>query len=136
MIEASAPAPPDPPHQPANPSAHGKHLAVMALGALGVVYADIGTSPLYAIQEFLPTLFLVQRRGTAGVGAVFGPITLVWFVSIAATGLPGIVANPGVLVALNPVNAVGFLLAHGFHGFLVLGSVVLCITGGEALYAD
>ena len=84
----------------------------------------------------LTALFLVQRRGTAGVGAIFGPATLVWFVSIAALGLPWIATRPAVLVALNPSHAVGFLLSHGFHGFFVLGSVVLCITGGEALYAD
>jgi KUP system potassium uptake protein len=84
----------------------------------------------------LAALFLVQRRGTAGVGAVFGPVTLVWFVSIAASGLPWIATRPSVLAALDPTHALRFLVHHGFHGFLVLGSVVLCITGGEALYAD
>jgi KUP system potassium uptake protein len=78
----------------------------------------------------LAGLFLVQRRGTARVGAVFGPITLVWFVSIALTGLPWVFSAPGVLAALSPDHAVRFMVAHGFHGFLVLGSVVLCITGG------
>jgi KUP system potassium uptake protein len=81
-------------------------------------------------------LFLVQRRGTAGVGAVFGPATLVWFVSIAAVGIPRIMQQPGIVAAVNPLHAVRFLGAHGFHGFLLLGAVVLCITGGEALYAD
>jgi KUP system potassium uptake protein len=81
-------------------------------------------------------LFLVQKRGTAGIGAVFGPATLVWFVSIAAAGLPWIVRRPEVLGAVNPVHAVRFFLEHRGHGFLLLGSVVLCITGGEALYAD
>src|SRR5438552_18632653 len=84
----------------------------------------------------LGALFLVQRRGTAGAGAVFGPATLVWFVSIAAVGLPQIVQQPGILAAVNPLHAVRFLGTHGFHGFLVLSAVVLCITGGEALYAD
>src|SRR5205085_10548816 len=84
----------------------------------------------------LGALFLVQRRGTASVGAVFGPATLVWFVSIAAVGMPRIVEQPGILAAVNPLHAVRFLGAHGFHGFLLLGAVVLCITGGEALYAD
>jgi len=84
----------------------------------------------------LAALFLAQRRGTAGIAAVFGPVTLVWFVCIAALGLPWIVARPAVLGALDPRWALGFLLAHGRAGFLVLGSVVLCITGGEALYAD
>ena len=79
----------------------------------------------------------MQRRGTAGVGAVFGPVTLVWFVSIAAAGLPWVVREPGVAAgAQSAPRASRFLVEHGFHGFLVLGSVVLCITGGEALYAD
>jgi KUP system potassium uptake protein len=84
----------------------------------------------------LIALFLIQRRGTGGIGAVFGPATLIWFISIAATGLPWILRRPDVLVALNPLHAVRFLVVHGKHGFLVLGSVVLCVTGGEALYAD
>jgi KUP system potassium uptake protein len=81
-------------------------------------------------------LFLVQRRGTAKVGAIFGPATLLWFVTIAAIGLPWILREPRVLHAMNPVHAVRFFIHHGKHGFLVLASVVLCITGGEALYAD
>ena len=89
-----------------------------------------------ATVVILVALFLVQRRGTAGVGALFGPVTLVWFVSIAAVGVPWIAAQPGVLAAVNPVHAVRFLAGHGFNGFLLLGAVVLCITGGEALYAD
>jgi KUP system potassium uptake protein len=84
----------------------------------------------------LACLFLVQRHGTAGVGAVFGPATLVWFVSIAALGVPWIAAQPGVLAAVNPAYAARFLVTNGLHGFLLLGAVVLCITGGEALYAD
>ncbi len=78
----------------------------------------------------------MQRRGTADVGAVFGPATLVWFVCIALVGAPAVLDQPGVLVALNPLYGLRFLFTHGYHGFLVLGSVVLCITGGEALYAD
>ncbi len=81
-------------------------------------------------------LFLVQKRGTAGIGSVFGPATLLWFVSIAAAGLPWIVRRPEVLGAISPLHAVHFFREHHGHGFLLLGSVVLCITGGEALYAD
>ncbi len=81
-------------------------------------------------------LFLVQRRGTAKVGAIFGPVMLVWFFAIAAIGVPWILKAPRILHALNPVHGVRFFIDHGTHGFLVLGSVVLCITGGEALYAD
>src|SRR5262249_26209517 len=84
----------------------------------------------------LAGLFLVQRRWTARVGAVFGPATLVWFISIAAVGIPWIIQTPSVITAFDPRHGLWFLFEHGYHGFLVLGSVVLCITGGEALYAD
>jgi KUP system potassium uptake protein len=70
------------------------------------------------------------------VGAVFGPVTLVWFVCIAILGARGMVQDPSVLAALNPVHGITFLAHNGWHGFLVLGAVVLVITGGEALYAD
>lgn len=84
----------------------------------------------------LVSLFLVQKRGTAGIGAVFGPLMLVWFVSITALGIPAIVRHPEVLAAVNPLHALHFFRANGLHGFLILGSVVLCVTGSEALYAD
>jgi KUP system potassium uptake protein len=84
----------------------------------------------------LVALFAVQRRGTGGIGAIFGPVTLLWFISIAAVGLPWVVRHPQILGAMNPIHGVRFFVAHGRHGFLVLGSVVLCVTGGEALYAD
>jgi KUP system potassium uptake protein len=81
-------------------------------------------------------LFSVQRFGTARVGALFGPIMVLWFVVLAGLGLYHMAQNPSVLVALSPHHAVRFLATHGFMGFAVLGSVVLCVTGGEALYAD
>ena len=81
-------------------------------------------------------LFLFQRRGTAGVGAVFGPIILTWFTVLALMGIRGILWAPSVLSALNPVHAYHFFLTNGLHGFLVLGAVFLVATGGEALYAD
>jgi KUP system potassium uptake protein len=84
----------------------------------------------------LVLLFTFQRRGTAGVGLIFGPITLVWFGILAILGVKGIVMHPSVLWALNPLHAVRFFLQNGMHGFLVLGSVFLVATGGEALYAD
>nr|WP_281311814.1 potassium transporter Kup [Polyangium sp. y55x31] len=84
----------------------------------------------------LLTLFFVQKRGTAGIGNVFGPITLIWFVTIAALGVRWIWQEPSVLAAIDPRHAVGFFVEHKSHGFLLLGAVVLCITGGEALYAD
>ena len=84
----------------------------------------------------LTALFSVQRFGTGGIGRFFGPITLVWFVALTALGLPHILANPAVLVALNPAYALAFFLHNPWVAFVGLGAVVLCVTGGEALYAD
>ncbi|MCL4838821.1 MAG: potassium transporter Kup [Thermoanaerobaculia bacterium] len=81
-------------------------------------------------------LFLVQRRGTAAVGRVFGPLMTIWFLVIAALGLPAILRRPEVLAALDPRWAFAFFVDNGLHGFLILGAVVLCFTGTEALYAD
>jgi KUP system potassium uptake protein len=81
-------------------------------------------------------LFSVQRFGTARVGALFGPVMVLWFLVIGGLGLYHVAQNPAVLVGLSPHYAVRFLFDHGFVGFAVLGSVVLCVTGGEALYAD
>ena len=81
-------------------------------------------------------LFAVQRRGTATIGRVFGPIMVVWFVTLAGLGIHHISKHPAVLTALNPLRAAEFFAQNGTKGFVVLGSVVLCITGGEALYAD
>ena len=81
-------------------------------------------------------LFMIQRRGTAVVGALFGPVVLVWFVVLATLGLVQIVREPSVLAALNPVHGASFFLRNGWPGFLVLGAVFLVVTGGEALYAD
>jgi KUP system potassium uptake protein len=84
----------------------------------------------------LVLLFMLQRRGTTGIGKVFGPIMLAWFVTIAILGIRGILWDPSVLTAINPMHAVRFFAANRLHGFLVLGAVFLCTTGGEALYAD
>jgi KUP system potassium uptake protein len=81
-------------------------------------------------------LFLVQSRGTGGIGKVFGPVMLVWFSSIGILGAVQLAKHPHILHALNPAHAIFFLTHHKVHGFLMLGSVVLCITGAEALYAD
>jgi KUP system potassium uptake protein len=81
-------------------------------------------------------LFAIQSRGTGKVGAVFGPVMAVWFLTIAGLGAFHILRHPTVLAALSPSYAVGFFADHGLHGALVLGSVVLAVTGGEALYAD
>jgi len=84
----------------------------------------------------LTLLFIAQRFGTAVVGRMFGPVTLAWFVVLALLGVSHIVKNPHVLVALSPHYALGFLLLHPGIAFIALGSVVLCVTGAEALYAD
>jgi KUP system potassium uptake protein len=84
----------------------------------------------------LLVLFLIQSRGTATVGALFGPIMVVWFATIAIMGIPWILREPGVLLALNPFYGAEFLWTNGWHGYVVLGSVFLVVTGGEALYAD
>jgi KUP system potassium uptake protein len=81
-------------------------------------------------------LFMVQRRGTAGIGRVFGPVMLLWFTVLAVSAYRAIVSAPEVLAAINPVPAVTFFMRNHLHGMVVLGAVVLCITGGEALYAD
>ena len=81
-------------------------------------------------------LFAVQSRGTAKVAAFFGPITLVWFAAIAATGVWHVAQNPGVLLAFNPWYGVSFLIHHGIIAFYTLGAVFLVVTGSEALYAD
>jgi KUP system potassium uptake protein len=84
----------------------------------------------------LVALFAIQRRGTGSIGRLFGPVMTVWFVTIAALGLYHIVQRPEILGALSPYHGAAFFLRHGIHGMLILGSVVLAVTGGEALYAD
>jgi KUP system potassium uptake protein len=84
----------------------------------------------------LAGLFMLQKRGTGSVGALFGPIMIVWFATLALLGVIGIARAPQVLAALNPAYALGFLGSHGTLGFLSLGAVVLVVTGAEALYAD
>ena len=81
-------------------------------------------------------LFWVQKRGTAGIGRFFGPIMLVWFATIAALGVVHIVGHPEILTALSPHHALQFIWRQPGTAFIILGAVVLCVTGGEALYAD
>jgi KUP system potassium uptake protein len=81
-------------------------------------------------------LFAVQSFGTAKVAAWFGPITVVWFLAMAAAGLPHIAGNPVVFAAFNPLHAIAFMWDHGMVGLLTLGAVFLAVTGAEALYAD
>lgn len=81
-------------------------------------------------------IFSIQRHGTAVVGKIFGPVTLVWFLVLAALGINQIISHPDILSAINPMYAVEFFKTNAFKGFTVLGSVVLVVTGGEALYSD
>jgi len=81
-------------------------------------------------------LFAIQKNGTAKVGKIFGPVTLIWFITIAILGIKGISSSLEVLNSINPYYAINFFVENGFAGFVVLGSVFLVITGGEALYAD
>ncbi|MSU33080.1 MAG: potassium transporter Kup [Pedosphaera sp.] len=113
--------------------------AVSVLGALeGLTVAthklDHYIVPLAVLIIIL--LFVAQQAGTAKVGRIFGPITLVWFITIGILGIRGILLNPDVLKSLNPIHALNFLIDQKSHGLVVLGSVVLVVTGGEALYAD
>ena len=84
----------------------------------------------------LLALFMTQRFGTDRVGKVFGPVMIVWFLSLAVIGVTNIVKDPQVLKALNPWWGIRFFIEHGWHGIFILGAVVLAVTGGEALYAD
>jgi KUP system potassium uptake protein len=84
----------------------------------------------------LLVLFLVQRKGTGGIGRLFGPVMVLWFGVLGGIGIAQIVQNPQVLLALNPAYAVQFFAEHKVVAFVALGSVVLCVTGAEALYAD
>ena len=121
---------------------YGDAVLTPAITVLGAVEGlEIGTKALkpYVVPVsvgVLLALFALQARGTAAVGKLFGPVTMVWFIAIGAAGIYGIVQAPSILAALNPLHALGFLTSHGTASFVVLGSVVLAVTGAEALYAD
>ncbi|HEV3030881.1 MAG TPA: potassium transporter Kup [Polyangia bacterium] len=142
----------------AKPHPRARTLVILGLFGAALLYGDGVITPAISVlsavegltvatDAFTPVvvpitciiliaLFVMQKRGTGGIGYVFGPITLIWFGCIGSAGVPWILRHPHILTAVNPLHAVRFFAAHGKHGFLVLGSVVLCITGGEALYAD
>lgn len=104
----------------------GVELAAPALASF-VVPMAVGVLILF---------FVMQKSGTGKVGRFFGPITLLWFLTLATLGVRGILQAPEVLSAVNPLYGVRFLLSNGFFGFFVLGAVFLVVTGSEALYAD
>jgi KUP system potassium uptake protein len=107
-----------------------------AMEGLTVARPSLASLVLPLTCGILLGLFFVQKRGTGTVGAFFGPLMLAWFVTIGALGAYHVSRQPQVLAALSPHHAVRYFGAHGMPGFLVLGSVVLAVTGGEALYAD
>ena len=139
---------------------HGERTFVIALGIIGaaMLYGDGAITPaisvlsaLEGLKDPLPSftpyvlplsvlvliaLFAFQPQGTRRIGALFGPIMMVWFVTIGVLGIAGILQHPDVLAALDPRVGLAYLFGHGFTGFLVLGGVFLCATGAEALYAD
>jgi KUP system potassium uptake protein len=90
--------------------------------------------PMTAV--IIVALFAVQRRGTAAVGRLFGPVMIAWFVAIGACGVRGILGHPAILRALSPMYALEFMAAHFHIAFFALAAVVLAFTGAEALYAD
>ena len=106
-------------------------LEGLQLAAPGIKSAIV---PITCVVLF--GLFAIQSRGTGGIGKVFGPIMIVWFVCIAALGAWHVAQNPSVLVALSPTWGASYFVRNGWHGFPILGVVVLAVTGGEALYAD
>jgi KUP system potassium uptake protein len=113
--------------------------AISVLGAvegLSIATPALGRWVVPIAVILISVLFAVQRRGTAGIGAIFGPVTGIWFVCIAVLGVMGISRHPSVLAALNPWYALSFLWHEGTTGVMVLAAVVLVVTGGEALYAD
>ncbi|UUO07214.1 potassium transporter Kup [Blastopirellula sp. J2-11] len=137
-----------------------RRWAIFTLGLLGgaLLYADGMITPAISVLSaveglevaapaldpyiepitiaILVGLFLFQSRGTARVGTVFGPIMLIWFATLACMGIQQIIQAPQVFLAINPLYAIRLLLENGLSGYLVLGSVFLVVTGGEALYAD
>ena len=121
---------------------YGDGVITPAISVLGAVEGLEIISPKF-VKYVVPItlvilfcLFLVQKRGTAGIGKFFGPITLLWFAVLAVLGVFHIASNPHILVALNPYYALTFMWDNPGVTFILLGAVVLCVTGAEALYAD
>ncbi|MFF2248668.1 potassium transporter Kup [Streptomyces sp. NPDC058142] len=107
-----------------------------AVEGLKVVEPSLEEAVVPITAVIIVILFLVQRRGTAAVGRVFGPVMIAWFVAIGACGVVGITDHPDILKALSPTYALGFLFGHWGTAFFALAAIVLSVTGAEALYAD
>ena len=121
---------------------YGDGVITPAISVLGAVEGLEVVSPTFKkfviplTLVILLALFMVQKHGTASMGRFFGPIMVLWFVVIASLGLVNIAADPHILVAISPHYAVAFMWDNPGTTFIILGAVVLCVTGGEALYAD
>jgi KUP system potassium uptake protein len=121
---------------------YGDSIITPAISVLGAVEGLVIAAP--ALERFvLPVtvliligLFVVQRFGTAAVGRIFGPVIVLWFLTLGATGVWQVALQPGILAALNPLEAWAFLSARGWQVFAAVGAIVLALTGAEALYAD
>ncbi len=113
--------------------------AISVISAIeGLSIATTNAQPLVVPLSagILIALFAIQYRGTQKVGAVFGPVMVLWFTAIGIAGAIAIVRHPAILAALNPAHAVWFVARHGVFGFLIFGAIILGMTGAEALYAD
>ncbi len=121
---------------------YGDGMITPAITVLGAVEGLKTVTPLFEpyivpmAVAILVGIFAIQKQGTHRVGRLFGPVMVVWFIVIALLGVRGILWQPSVLGALNPLHAVAFFQHNGWHGVAVLGAVFLVVTGGEALYAD
>ena len=121
---------------------YGDAVLTPAISVLSAVEGlEVGTAAFkpYVVPistGILVGLFLIQRHGTGVVGMLFGPVCALWFAALAAVGAWNIARQPAILGALDPTHALRFVTGHGFASFVVLGSVLLAITGAEALYAD
>jgi KUP system potassium uptake protein len=121
---------------------YGDGVITPAISVLGAVEGLEVVSPNFKkfvvplTLVILLALFMVQKHGTARVGKFFGPVMVVWFIVIATLGVINIAADPHILVAISPHYALGFMWNNPGTTFIILGAVVLCVTGGEALYAD
>ncbi len=121
---------------------YGDGVITPAISVLGAVEGLEVISPAFShyvvplTLVILFVLFAVQKHGTEGVGKFFGPITLIWFATLAILGVTHIATNPEILWAISPHYALGFIWSNPGTAFIILGAVVLCVTGAEALYAD
>jgi KUP system potassium uptake protein len=121
---------------------YGDGVITPAMSVLGATEGLMVIAPRFSVFVvpstivILLTLFLVQKKGTAKVGRVFGPVMVLWFIVIAILGIREIANSPHILLAANPWHGLQFFVRNGFAGFVILGAVVLVVTGAEALYAD